>query len=235
MTRQKPFKRAVRARMAKTGEPYTAAREQLLAKKGDDASDDAGEAPAPAQAPGPAPAFTPPYSGEVLERRTGKSWEQWFAVLDDWGAAERTHPEIASWLVDSQGVDGWWAQGVTVGYEQARGRRVARQRADGTFTVSASKTVNAPVERLFAAFVEAEARWDWLPDLALSVRTSNPHKSARFDVDDSTRVLVSFTAKGPAKSMAAVQHQRLEDVETTERMKAWWRGRLTELKARLEA
>jgi uncharacterized protein YndB with AHSA1/START domain len=38
--------------------------------------------------------------------------------------------------------------------------------------VSASKTVAAPVERLFAAFVDADLRERWLPDAGLRERTS---------------------------------------------------------------
>ena len=43
------------------------------------------------------------------------------------------------------------AQAIAVSYERARGMRAVGERADG-FAVSASRTVAAPVERLFDAF-----------------------------------------------------------------------------------
>ena len=44
-----------------------------------------------------------------------------------------------------------------------------------------------------------------------------------------------FTAKGEARSTAALQHERLPDAEEAERMKAYWRERITMLKQVLEA
>jgi hypothetical protein len=85
----------------------------------------------------------------ALVAATGKSWTEWFEVLNTAGAGRWTHPEIASWVSAKHGVDGWWAQGVTVGFEQARGMRQPGQMADGTFSVGASRTVPfAPLDAL---------------------------------------------------------------------------------------
>ena len=70
---------------------------------------------------------------EKVARATGRTREAWHELLDAAGATGWTHREIAAWLVTGHGVDGWWAQGLTVGYEQARGMRVPGQRPDGTF------------------------------------------------------------------------------------------------------
>ena len=189
MTRQKSFKGRVRARMDKTAESYTTARRRLLAKASS-APEAAPEAAAtaaleavPSAAPGAAPDGAPeirrPYSDEVIRRNTGRDWDQWFALLDEWGAAERPHPEIARWIAEAHAVPGWWAQGVTVAYEQARGRRVPGQRCDGDFSVSASKTVAVPVGRLFEAFADQDLRERWLPDAAFELRTAKPGRSLR--------------------------------------------------------
>jgi hypothetical protein len=50
----------------------------------------------------------------TVEERTGKSWDEWFSLLDAWDAASRPHAQIAGWLRTEHGVDGWWAQSVTV-------------------------------------------------------------------------------------------------------------------------
>ena len=214
MTRSTSFKRTVRSRMAKTGESYTAARAQLL--------------------PAPQPAATTT-SDDAVQRATGRPREEWFALLDAWDATAREHREIAAWLTGEHGVPGWWAQSVTVDYERARGLRALGSGRDGLFRISASRTVGVPVERAFEAFVDPEVRERWLPGAELRERTARPPRSARFDWGDgSSRVHVVFDAKGEAKSTASLQHVRLADGDEAERMKAFWRDRVSALKAELE-
>jgi hypothetical protein len=218
MTRQRSFKRIVRARREKTGESYTAARRSLLAAEGPKAS------------VGP----TMTVSDEVIRRRTGRGWEEWLDLLDEWGAVERPHREIARWLAAEHGIDGWSAQSVTVSYERARELRAVGERPDG-FSVTAQKTVAVPVDRLFEAFVDESLRTRWLPDGELRERTAAKPKSARFDWGDGeTRVIVGFTARDEAKSVVALEHARLPDAESAERMRAFWRERVSALKETLE-
>lgn len=219
MTSQKSFKRLVRARMAKTGESYTSARTVLLAAREPRAIE--------------RPALS--MSDEAIRRRTGRGWEKWFDLLDAWGAAARTHTEIARWVAEEHAIDGWDAQAVTVSYERATGRRAIGEHADG-FTISASKTVAVPVDELYEAFADESKRERWLPEGGLRERTALKPKSVRFDWGDGgTRVNVSFTAKGETKSTASIQHERLADAEEAERMKTYWRERVNTLKEVLEA
>jgi hypothetical protein len=205
----------VRARMEKTGESYTAARAMLLA------------------------ADAPPVlmtSDENIRSRTGRGWEEWFDLLDDWGAAARSHRETARHVAELQGIDplAWNAQAVVSSYERTRGLRAAGEHADG-FAITASRTVAVPVERLYDAFVDAAERRRWLPDGQLRERTATKPKSARFDWGvDGGRVLATFAAKGDAKSTVALQHARLADAEEAERMKTYWRERVATLKEELE-
>ena len=109
-----------------------------------------------------------------------------------------THTEIARWLAEEQGVDRWpgTSQAVIVSYERARGGRAVGEHADG-FSVTASKTVAVPIDRLYEAFVNADQRARWLPDAELRVRTVIEPRSARFDWGDGgTRVAVALVAKG---------------------------------------
>jgi hypothetical protein len=223
MTEDKSFKRRVRERMSKTGESYTSARSQVVQKRDRDraarqrlaATDDR-------------------VSDAAIEQSTGKTWNGWFSILDEWGAREKKHSEIARFLNESHGVLGWWAQSVTVSYERARGMRLKYEHSDG-FSVSASKTVAVPVAVLFEAFVDEEQRAEWLSAATMPLRTSQPGRSARFDWEDgSTRVNVTFVDKGPAKSTVAVSHERLADADEAETTKAAWKNRLTALESFLE-
>ena len=220
MTEHKSFKRLVRARMAKTGESYTAARAMLLR----------GEEPAGAAEVRLAT------SDEKIRERTGRGWEEWFGMLDEWGAAGRSHRETARWLAEQQGLHplAWNVQAVASSYERARGLREPGEKNDG-FAITASKTVGVPVERLFDAFVDDSLRPNWLPDGQLSARTATKPRSARFDWGEGqTRVNVTFLAKGENKSTIALEHRRMASADEAKRMKNYWRTSFAALKGELE-
>ncbi len=218
MTRQRTFKRLVRSRMEKTRESYTAARAALLS------------AEEPKATEGPALAV----SESVIRAKTGRGWEEWFDLLDEWGATEHSHKEIARWVTDEHGLEGWHAQAVTVTYERPRPLRAVGENANG-FTITASKTVAVPIALLYEAFVEESVRRSWLPDGELTERTATKPKSARFDWGEGdSRVVVALLEKGDEKSTAALAHERLPDADEAERMKAYWRERVATLKEVLE-
>ena len=227
MTESKTFKRRVRERMAKTGESYTSARTQLSAKR---------ERIEGARARLTAPAEEL-QSDTKLREATGKGWDEWIAALDAWGARTKKHPQIARYLIDELGVPGWWAQTVTVGYERATGLRLKHQQKDG-FSITATKTVNVPVDELYFAFVDDVERKRWFEEASMSLRTETRTrvKGARFDWEDgSTRVVAWFEAKGPSKSTLSLAHEKLPDPDEAETMKLMWRERLVELKRYLES
>jgi uncharacterized protein YndB with AHSA1/START domain len=207
--------------MEKTGESYTAARAVLLAAEATEAG---GGPPLPT-------------SDAAIREKTGRGWEEWFDLLDEWGATELTHTEIARRVaaeLDTESL-GWYAQAVTLSYERVRGGREVGQRSDGLFTISVQRTVAVPVERLFDAFVDESERGRWLSGDELSERTATRPKSARFDwAGGETRVHVTFGPKGEESSTLTVEHIRLPDAGEAERTKAFWRERLTALKAQLE-
>ena len=170
-----------------------------------------------------------------MREATGKDHEQWFRILDRWGGTKHNHTEIARYVIDELGVDGWWGQSITVSYERARGMRAVGQMKDG-WTINASKTINHPVDDLFDAIVEERIRKEWLPDADLTLRTATKPKSARYNWEDgSTRLNVSFESKGQSKATVFLSHERLPDADTAEAMKAYWRSSLVDLKAHLES
>ncbi|MDQ4138100.1 MAG: DUF4287 domain-containing protein [Actinomycetota bacterium] len=85
---------------------------------------------------------------------TGKHPDDWFRLLDERNATSWRHADIAAWLVRDQGVDPWWSQSLTVRYEQQRGMRSPGQMADGTYSVSASRTLPGDKRQLLDSAVE---------------------------------------------------------------------------------
>jgi len=225
MTTQRLFKRRVRERMAKTGESYTAARRHAARTRDRLASariDRSGATELASET-------------RILEV-TGRSWETWLTLLDRWGARQRRRAETVDFLMADQGVASWWAQTIAAGYERVRGLRLKHQQPDG-FTIYASRTVDVPIRHLFDAFADERARSRWLTDGTMSLRSSREDMvAARFDWGDgSSRVSVTFDAKGPAKATASVSHERLPDPDAAEAAKAAWKQRLSALKNLLEA
>jgi len=172
---------------------------------------------------------------EAVMRATGRPWSEWLAVLDRAGARTMAHKDIALLLSRKFGVPDWWGQMVTVGYEQARGLRAARERSDG-FAATASRTVHAPVDRLFDAWRDAQSRGRWLLDAPLEVRRSVDGKSMRMSWRaGGSPVEVRFQSRGPGKSQVAVEHARLESAASARTHKAFWAAALDRLKALLES
>src|SRR6185503_15023246 len=125
----------------------------------------------------------PRMSDAAVQAKTGKDWKQWFAVLDKAGARKMSHQEIVKYLHEHEGVGPWWQQMVTVSYEQARGLRDVHQKPGG-YEISVSRTINAPIARLYHAFANDKARNAWLAEEGLAVRKATPNKSMRVTWND---------------------------------------------------
>ena len=180
------------------------------------------------------PSTAPRMSDEAVQAKTGKTWKEWFAILDKAGARKLGHQEIVKYLSAEQGVGPWWQQMVTVTYEQARGLRDKHQKPGG-YEISVSRTLNAPVTKLFKAFADEKLRDAWLAEDGLAIRKATPNKSLRFTwIDGKTSVQVSFVAKNPDKSQVVVQHSKLPNATASGKMKSYWGKALDRLRARTE-
>ena len=234
MPRNKDLKRLVRARMEKTGEAYTAARAQIIGKPRAKSASQAAAVSAPRPTPVSAPkpkdyAALAGVSDGALKEKTGFTWERWVRALDRQGAEQMSHREIAALVSAKHKIDGWWSQTVTVGYERIKGLRARGQQRDGTYETTKSRTFNVPVTTLFDAWADASVRRRWLSGASVRVRTATAPKSMRLDWTDRSIIAVGFTAKGQSKSSVAVQHTKLPDRETANRLKQYWSERLDAL------
>ncbi|HEY5545987.1 MAG TPA: SRPBCC domain-containing protein, partial [Gemmatimonadaceae bacterium] len=143
------------------------------------------------------------------------------------------HREIAQYVHDKYKVPGWWAQNVTVGYERIRGLREKGQRRSGSWEAAKSKTIAAAVGTIFKSFKQPKLRSKWLTGGTAVVRTSVPNKSLRLTWEDGSSVEVYLVAKGRSKTLVAIQHTRLPNRDTANRMKAFWAEHLEALATHL--
>jgi hypothetical protein len=80
---------------------------------------------------------------------TGRSVADWFALLDGARATRLSHEQIARLLTDDHEVSAWWAQVITVRYEQARGLPSPGLQPDGSYAVTLGRSLRGePVELL---------------------------------------------------------------------------------------
>ena len=231
MPSNKDFKRLVRARMKKTGEAYTAARSQLLKKPKSKRAKTLRASAKPTKQSN----FSVDYaavagmSDAVIKAKTGCTWERWVCSLDYHGADKMSHREIAALVKKTYKVADWWSQTVTVGYERIKGLRAKGQRRDGTYEASKSRTFDVPVKMLFEAWADDRTRKRWLEGTPVKIRTATEPKSMRLDWGDKSIIAVGFMPKGSSRSSVAVQHTKLPDRETANRLKDYWSDRLDAL------
>lgn len=206
MTRQESFKRRVRDRMSRTGEKYNAARRVLIEKATTD---------------GRARASEPENSDEAVREATGRGWDEWCDLVDAWPGHGDGHGAVARWLQDEHGLDGWWAQAVTVGWERITGRRLPHQQPDGTFTAGRSRTVTVDADVLRTTLLDDEGRADLFPGLDTELRSRPTSKNLRIGVGGGVAE-IAIDDRGDGRATVTVAHAKLPTHDAVQRWKAWW-------------
>ena len=160
-------------------------------------------------------------TSEAVNAKTGKTWAQWFALLDKARARAMSHKDIVAVLASKHGLSPWWRQMVAVGYEQSKGLRAKHEKPDG-FEISRGKTIKAAVGDVYEAWGNARRRAQWLPGERLTIRKATENKILRVTWGDGSNLEVSLHPKGVAKTQIVVQHGKLRNARAAEKQKAFW-------------
>ena len=150
---------------------------------------------------------------KAVERATNRTWDEWLRYVDGIGARNLSHHEIATKVLEELDgkIDnlGWWAQSVTVAYEQYIERRIPGQRPNGTFQTSVSKATKLGMKDLMEKWVGfAAGDQDVLAVIAGDVRVSGTDKRItwRTKASDGSEIRVtSEPKKDGTASIIAVQ------------------------------
>lgn len=166
-------------------------------------------------------------SAESAQKSTGRTYEQWYELLDRAGGRDLSHQEIARWL-DAQGIDsGWWCQSIAGSYERHIGRRVAGQTCDGDFKTSASKTLDASLDEVLQRWCDQVSGWSEFNGVPLeeppSVAETGRWRYWRAKLADGGRVTVSITAAPSGKTSFGLSHDKLAGPDDVESWKTYWR------------
>jgi uncharacterized protein YndB with AHSA1/START domain len=190
-------------------------------------------------------------SDESVQKSTGKTWDQWFVILDAEGALEMSHQEIAGLLRDRKYIDNpWWCQTVAVGYEYARGLRILGQTASAGFEIGVQKTLPITVEKAWELLTGRTGRRIWLGDVdeiklergeerktregsRIEIRSISRGKRIRMTWQPAhwsspSTLQVSFVPKGK-KTSVRFHQEKLVDVKQREEMRRHWQDVLSEL------
>lgn len=164
-----------------------------------------------------------------IENATGRSWDEWMKFMDEIGAKDLDHTAIAAKVfqhldgkIDSPG---WWAQGVTVTYEQVVGRRLPGQRSDGTFQTSISKATDLSMHSLMEKWTSFAARDKAVLDLITDgVRESGSEKRLnwRTKAKDEVSILVTSEPKQNDSAALVITLTNLASPELSEQARTRW-------------
>jgi len=206
MTRQESFKRRIRARMEKTGEKYGAARRALID---------------PSEEPGRRWVSQPDMADAAVREATGRGWDEWCDLIDAWADDATGHSAVASHLTDDHGVDGWWAQTVTVGWERITGRRLPYQRPDGTFAVSKSRTMQVDAAELRQMLLSDTDRADLFAGFDTSLRSRPTTKTLRVGIGGGY-ALFDLAPADDGRTKVTVSHEGLTAADEVEGWRDYW-------------
>ena len=193
--------------MAKTGERYTTARSALLAQTPSGrrrrwcAEPEAGD--------------------ESVRSATGKSWDDWCDLIDQWPGHNDGHTAIAAHLASDHGVDPWWSQQVAGGYERITGLRLPYERPDGTFTAGKSQTVTVDGAALREMLLDAGARTDLFPGHHTELRSKPSSKAIRIAIGPGV-VQVGIGPVDDNRCKVTVAHEKLPSYDLVEEWKFYW-------------
>lgn len=164
-----------------------------------------------------------------IERATKRSWDEWLTFLDGIDAKNLDHLAIATKVSEElDGVidnPGWWAQSVTVAYEQYIGRRLPGQRSDGTFEMSVSKATDLGMKELMEKWTSFAAEDKEILDMLNGeARVSGTDKRLtwRVKAKDGSALMVTSEPKQNDKASIIITQMRLHTQDLKDEAKMKW-------------
>lgn len=172
-----------------------------------------------------------------IANATGRPWDDWVTLLDEFGGREKNHTEIARLALEQmpESVERgeWWAQSTAVAYEQHVGLRVPGQSCNGDFQLSVSRTFAGDKHSALEAWlriVDGREEFGGVP-VESEPATSSTEKWRywRVPLADGTRVAVNFSDKNADKCTVGLGHTKLDSREAIEFWRPIWKELLGQL------
>lgn len=165
-----------------------------------------------------------------LVATTGRSFDDWFDILDNAGAESWPHWRIKRYLGGKRKNDEWWASAVAEAYERARGFNPARS----AYSARATKTIHASVKEVWKLIDNEDERRAWL-DIELEERSRQTPSALYCELADGSKVTISLrentsSASNKTKTtLVTIRHSGLANEASLDETKAFWRSALATL------
>jgi uncharacterized protein YndB with AHSA1/START domain len=198
---------------------------------------------------------TPDLQDSVVKEKTARTMKEWYAHLDGRGGLGAGRRELINHLYSDEKLDEWWAVTVVVEYERARGQ-VEKDGKPKGYSVCATKTISAPLERVFDAFADKKSLDRWLgPKTRIEFKDGGAFANADGDagtfsrirankdirlawnhpkIGTGTQVEVLFADKGKGKTGITLNHTRIQSRREADDLRAGWGAAFDSLKELLE-
>ena len=182
--------------------------------------------------------MTKPSNITGIEKTTNRTWEEWLTFFESIQADQLDHPTIAKHAYDQlmniEDINaGWWAQSITVAYEQHIGRRAPGQSGEGDFQVSVSRTIDGTMDLAMQRWIGLTANlveFNSCPIVnAPRTSTTDKWRHWRVDLEDTTRVTASAQQKSDHKAILTVTHTKLTSHQQVEHWRSFWKEFLQQL------
>lgn len=173
-------------------------------------------------------------SDEAVKRATGKSWDQWFKILDSAESSKKPHKDIVLWIMD-QGllISGWWAQSVVVGYEEKIGRRVFGAKTAGNYTVTVGKSIDGSVDdvlKKWESLVKGKKKFNKVKVTGDSrISSTKDWRYWKADFADGAKLSVNIGPKNDTQSSLSVTLDKLKGEKEVEERRRYWKEFLEKL------
>ena len=190
-------------------------------------------------------------STEAVRKATAKTWDEWLEIIDAAGGTDLTHKEIVAYLKANHDLTPWWQQMITVGYEQARGKRVEGETADAGFEIGVQKTLPLPAAKVWEFMTSKPGLKLWLGEVqglrwrkgetyqtsegtTGEVRVVRPGERIRVTWKPEhwkkpSTVQVTFVASAENKTSVRFHQENLPDGAAREEMRGRWKRSLEEI------
>jgi hypothetical protein len=177
----------------------------------------------------------PKASEEAVKTKTGKTWPEWFSLLDKAGARKMQYIDILNMLFNKHKLNMWWGQKVAKRYAQKHGLREVYETCTGDFSSSVSRTFACGVGEIYLAWKNPNTRASWLKGDSLEVSSGQPNKTLRGAWDGNTsRLEIRFYPKGAGKTQVVVDHMKMDTSKQAIAMKTFWSENLDRLRKRVK-
>ncbi len=192
-------------------------------------------------------------SDEAVKKATGKSWSEWFEILDTEKIKDLPHKDIVKMLHEKKlvkkGKDwpparspalpagrfnaGWWAQSIVVGYEEKIGRRVFGAKTAGNYTVTVGKSMDGTPDGVFKKWENLVKDKKEFNNVKFEgeTRTSST-KDWRYwkvDLSDGGKLMVGIGPKEDKRSSFSVTMDKLKGEKEVEEWRQYWKEFLEKL------